>query len=58
MKNRFSAPAKNILALVIAFFMLFPIVWIALNSFKSDTEIFAKPIRFLPKTFLTIAYTK
>jgi multiple sugar transport system permease protein len=58
MQNRLSIPVKNILALLIAVFMLFPIVWIALNSFKADTEIFAKPIRFLPKTFLTIAYTK
>jgi multiple sugar transport system permease protein len=48
----------NVLALVIAFIMLFPIAWIILNSFKPEMEIFAVPVRLLPKTFTTIAYTK
>ncbi|MDR0600929.1 MAG: carbohydrate ABC transporter permease [Treponema sp.] len=38
--------------------MLFPIAWIILNSFKAETEIFAKPIRLLPEKFLTVSYTK
>ncbi|MDR1419466.1 MAG: carbohydrate ABC transporter permease [Treponema sp.] len=48
----------NAAAFVIALFMLFPIVWIILNSFKAETEIFAKPIRLLPREFLTVSYTK
>jgi multiple sugar transport system permease protein len=49
---------RNAVALAIAFFMLFPIAWIILNSFKAETEIFAKPIRLLPEKFLTVSYTK
>jgi multiple sugar transport system permease protein len=57
-RKHLGSVAINLLALLIAVFMLFPIVWIILNSFKAENEIFAKPIRLLPKVFLTVSYTK
>ena len=36
------------IAIVIAIFFLFPIYWLAITSFKSDTEIFAKTLTYFP----------
>ena len=44
-------------AILIAVFMLFPLVWIIVNSFKPEAEIFATPITFLPKHFTLDSYT-
>ncbi|MDR1105261.1 MAG: carbohydrate ABC transporter permease [Treponema sp.] len=57
-RKRTTQVILNAAALAIAVFMLFPIAWIILNSFKAETEIFAKPIRLLPREFLTVSYTK
>lgn len=48
----------NVITLIIVIIMLFPIVWIMLNSFKPGSEIFAQPITLLPKNFTVVAYTK
>ena len=48
----------NVSAVLIACLMLFPILWIVLNSFKPEMEIFAKPITLLPKNFTFDNYTK
>lgn len=48
----------NVLTVFFAVIMLFPIVWIMLNSFKPGSEIFAHPITLLPKNFTVVAYTK
>lgn len=58
MKKRGYYIAMNIIAIVLAVLMLFPIVWIILNSFKPETEIFAKPITLFPKNFTTVSYTR
>ena len=55
-RQRFEAIA-NTVAILIAIFMLFPLVWIVINSFKPETEIFATPISFLPKQFTLDSYT-
>ena len=48
----------SICAILIGVAMLFPIVWIILNSFKPETEIFAQPITLLPKHFTLDNYIK
>lgn len=48
----------NVFTIILAVVMLFPIVWIMLNSFKPGSEIFAKPITLLPKNFTIVAYTQ
>lgn len=53
-----SKAAMNAAAVLIAALMLFPILWIVLNSFKPEAEIFAQPITLLPKTFTLESYTK
>lgn len=40
---------KSVCAILLAVLMLFPILWIILNSFKPSAEIFAQPISLLPK---------
>lgn len=57
-ENKGLNAAKDVLAILIAAFMLFPILWIVINSFKPEVEIFAKPITFFPKHFTLDAYTK
>jgi len=46
----------NILAVVIACVFLFPLYWIVINSFKLDSEIFAKIPTLWPKEFTLKAY--
>ncbi|HIS00236.1 MAG TPA: carbohydrate ABC transporter permease [Candidatus Excrementavichristensenella intestinipullorum] len=53
-----SKVVMNVAAVLIAALMLFPILWIVLNSFKPEAEIFAQPITLLPKTFTLESYTK
>ena len=48
-KQKPSQIIMSICAIILAVLMLFPIVWIMLNSFKPDAEIFAQPITLLPK---------
>ena len=38
----------SFIAVIIAVFCLFPIYWLAITSFKSDTEIFAKSLTYFP----------
>lgn len=52
---------KNIIlccvSILIACLMLFPIYWIVVSSFKSNTEIFASPPTFIPNNFTLESYT-
>jgi len=52
---------KNIIlccvSIFIACIMLFPIYWIVVSSFKTNTEIFASPPTFIPKEFTLSSYT-
>jgi alpha-1,4-digalacturonate transport system permease protein len=47
-----------ILTLGTALFILFPIIWMVLSSFKPSSELFSYPLRFLPKKFTAEHYRK
>ncbi len=57
-KQKILMNLANIFTVILVIVMLFPIVWIMLNSFKPGSEIFAQPITLLPKKFTVEAYTK
>lgn len=42
---------NTIIALCIALLMLFPLIWMALASFKTKKEVFAVPLKILPEKF-------
>jgi alpha-1,4-digalacturonate transport system permease protein len=46
------------LTLGMAVFILFPIVWMVLSSFKPSSELFAYPLRFFPQNFTAGHYRK
>lgn len=48
-KAKPSQVIMSVCAILLAVLMLFPILWIILNSFKPDPEIFATPVTLLPK---------
>ncbi len=52
---------KNIIlcciSVLVACIMLFPIYWIVVSSFKTNSEIFASPPTFIPKEFTFSSYT-
>jgi len=39
----------NLLGIIILVFVLFPIIWVAITSLKSQSELFAIPVRYFPK---------
>lgn len=45
-----------ILCVIIAVIMVIPFVWMVSASFKAKTEIFTKPIAWIPKVFRSINY--
>ncbi|MDR2759477.1 MAG: carbohydrate ABC transporter permease [Spirochaetaceae bacterium] len=47
-----------VLTLGTAFFILFPIVWMVLSSFKPSSELFAYPLRIFPQNFTPDHYRK
>jgi multiple sugar transport system permease protein len=42
----------SIIALAIAFLAIFPLIWMALASFKTKKEVFAVPLKILPEKFM------
>lgn len=48
----------TILGFVIAFIMIFPIIWLFLSSFKSSSELFAYPLHLFPEKFSVASYVK
>lgn len=48
---------SNIIAIILAVFMMFPIIWMVICSFKEDVEMFQQPISILPRHFNLHAYT-
>ena len=52
-KNRFTFGRliSWLILAVVAFMAIFPLVWMALASFKDRTEVFAVPLRILPETW-------
>ena len=57
-KRKLFRGLANVITVVLTAAMLFPILWIMLNSFKQGPEIFAQPITLFPKHFTLEAYTK
>lgn len=56
-KSRIITKVLLIIALLIgAVYAGFPVYWMAVSSFKPNTEIFAYPPSFIPKTFTFSAY--
>lgn len=47
----------NTLGLAVALVSLFPLVWMALAGFKSESEVLSLPFRLLPSTWMTSNYT-
>lgn len=47
-----------ILCVIVAFLMIIPFVWMVSASFKAKTEIFTKPIQWIPKVFRLVNYKK
>ncbi|BCN30884.1 carbohydrate ABC transporter permease [Anaeromicropila herbilytica] len=45
-----------IICLIVAFIMIIPFVWMVSASFKERTEIFTKPIQWIPKVFRSVNY--
>lgn len=45
-----------ILCVIVAFMMVIPFVWMVSASFKAKTEIFTKPIQWIPKVFRSVNY--
>lgn len=55
MSNSFKLIGKivsSIIALAVAFLALFPLIWMALASFKTKKEIFAVPLKIFPEKFI------
>jgi alpha-1,4-digalacturonate transport system permease protein len=48
----------TILGFLIAFVMIFPIIWLFLSSFKTSSELFAYPLHLLPSKFTFDSYIK
>lgn len=42
---------KTLLASLLAIITLFPIIWVALSSFKLQSELFSMPMTFFPRTW-------
>ena len=43
---------------IMAFIMLVPFVWMVSASFKTNTEIFEYPVRWIPRVFRSLNYEK
>jgi multiple sugar transport system permease protein len=46
----------NVISILIAIIMLFPVYWMIISSFKTNAEIFAKVPSFFPRQFTLDAY--
>lgn len=53
---RVGTAAVFILCVIIAFSMVVPFAWMLSASFKAKTEIFTKPIQWIPRVFRTVNY--
>lgn len=56
-KKRINSAIRYILLSLVAFVMLYPVLWLAGASFKSNTEIFSS-ISFIPKSFDFSSFVK
>ncbi|HCL04383.1 MAG TPA: sugar ABC transporter permease [Lachnoclostridium phytofermentans] len=60
MKTKSKQTLKSVIVTIIGFttaiFMLFPIIWLLMSSFKSSSELFAYPLHLFPKKFSLDSY--
>lgn len=54
--TRIGIMIPTFLASLVAFIIIFPIVWLLLSSFKPSTELFAYPLHLFPENFTIAAY--
>lgn len=57
-KKKESSVLLFVIAAVISFLMVFPIIWLFLSSFKSESELFSYPLHLLPQIFSLGNYKK
>ncbi len=46
----------NLIGIIIFMFVLFPVIWLGITSFKSHSELYALPIKYLPEKPTVEAY--
>ncbi|HEY8499495.1 MAG TPA: carbohydrate ABC transporter permease [Clostridia bacterium] len=56
LKEKISTTVRFILCVLVAFIMVVPFVWMLSASFKAKTEIFTRPIQWIPRVFRTVNY--
>ena len=57
-QNRLSLIIKYVVLAIILLFLLFPILWVLLTSFKTNMEAYRFPPTFFPEAFSTEGYRK
>lgn len=57
-KNTVATVLITALGFLIAFVMIFPIIWLFFSSFKSSGELFAYPLKLFPEKFSLESYQK
>ncbi len=57
-KEFFKRAALTMVVALVLIIILFPIVWMLPSAFKSSTEIFAKPVTWLPKEWVLSNFDK
>lgn len=55
-KKKVTTAIITIIGILVAFVMVFPIVWLLMSSFKDSTELFAYPLHFFPEHFSLDSY--
>lgn len=55
-KKSLATVAYTTVGMLVAFVMIFPIIWLLMSSFKESSELFSYPLHFLPKVFSLEAY--
>lgn len=55
-KQNLKSVLVTILGFAIALFMLFPIIWLFMSSFKNSSELFAYPLHLFPEKFSLDSY--
>lgn len=55
-KKRGTVALVTVIGIIVAFVMVFPIIWLLMSSFKDSTELFAYPLHFFPEKFSLDSY--
>ena len=54
--KKFTNNVFLVILIILAVVSLFPVVWVALSSFKPQNELFSSPMTFFPKTWTLSNY--